>query len=311
MDIKKQKKEILNFGDLDIFSEIINKSEVEKFYINSIKVLSENDNFLASTDSISIFNCLLSLDELYSKLKEREEFYTNSNVEIINFKIKGNEAIIKNLEKSFEIYQNEIKSLLTKKTSITKRIASLENRRIDFKTKSSSRKNKIEADFKSFIKICNKPDSTELELTKFQLKKTDKEFKNQKLIDSYSLEISKIEDDIFKNEQELPKISEKISSINEKLSNSQNNVQHLKQKIFYLKESLKFKYINISDSGKPYSNEVYSIKSFIKDVQNLLKDNGLTPLSRIKTNILLGIESEEEDENLTTHLKNIISLEKN
>ena len=72
---------------------------------------------------------------------------------------------------------------------------------------------------------------------------------------------------------------------------------------------MKYRFISISENGKPYSNEVYQIKNFVKDVQTILKENGLTPLSRIKTNILLDLENQDEDDDLLESLRKNIFVD--
>lgn len=303
-----ENNDIKKFENIDGYSDFSNKKELKKFYEKSIYFLLQENKFLSDSDTASIFNCLLSLDDLYSKLAERKNYYSITNKKIIQSKIKSGEQKILSFANSIKIFELEIKTLRQKNKDYIQRIFLLENRITSNLAKIKTRKNKIDSEFKKYSSSLKKNSTSDKQLEKLELLKNDKEYKNQKLIDSYFQENQKVEDDKFKMQQEIPKISEKISNISEKISNSKNSIEDLKTKKMLLEESIKYKFISISENGKPYSNEVYQIKNFVKDVQTILKENGLTPLSRIKTNILLDIEiDDDDDDDLLANLrKNIL-----
>ncbi len=291
-----ENNDIKKFEMIDGYSDFSNKKELKKFYEKSIYFLLQENKFLSSSDTASIFNCLLSLDDLYTKLSERKNYYSITNKKIIESKIKSGEKKIISFLNSIKIFELEIKTLRQKNKDYIQRIYLLENRITSNLSKIKMRKTKIDSEFKKYSTALKKNNTSDKQLEKLELLKNDKEYKNQKLIDSYFQENQKTEDEKFKIQQEVPKIAEKISNIAEKISNANNSIEDLKNKKMNLEESLKYKFISISENGKPYSNEVYQIKNFVKDVQTILKENGLTPLSRIKTNILLDLDNDEDDE---------------
>ncbi len=289
---------------------IKNKNLIISFYNNSVQYLYEQ-SILKQQDYLSLFNLTISIDELFSKIIERDSFYSETIPQIKKEKIAALEKINLNNTALIEQYEKEIKTLNFRFSTVDKKKKTLQNRIEEKKgelTKLNSKLEKFLREHEDKLKKVNKMDDVEKQKVEIALLRTQKiEFQDR--VDRQSARVSKdietAENEIFKCDSEFPTISKTISDLTLKKTELQNEIQKNVVTLKIENESLKYNYFQISPNGQAYSNDVYSIKSFVRDVQDLLNQNGLTPLSRVKITKLIQGDETTDDEGIATLLEKL------
>lgn len=293
------------------WNEVVNKNEIKHFIDNAISILIKNGTYQPQ-DYMSIFNCVLTLDELFSKLKERNCYYKETNktiknkeLEILNEQLKANESLIINLSKQLKTTNTHYYNLIERIKTLDSRIENKKKEITLLNSRYEKNHNEIEKKFKQLQKSKYDKEKQELELVKLRQEKIDIEERFNRNILKLEKEKERFEDEVWQLKSTIPDASNSVSSISEKINKYKERKQELEKEKIIIEESMNYNYISISKNGQAYTNEVYSIKSFIKDVQDLLNNNGLTPLSRIKIESLLQDPNQEKEVDIFEKLEKL------